>query len=289
MKYILLSFFLLLTIGCSLFQKKHTIAFTHNSNGHLLACECSIDGSGGLDRRMTVFDAVRKADSEAIFLDAGDLFSTTNRFPIKDYHVSVITDVMSYDAIALGDQDFIHGLTWLNDNKRSLPFISGNIFGFWKSAKVIKRKNEHIAIISLIEPNFLSTLPDSTIDALSPIPPEAILPNLLAQFDSLKVKNIILLSHLGWENDLRLAETYPQLSLIISGHDQDPRDSLKVVNKTPIVQTGPDGERVGLLSGYFSEGKFVIKDYSRLVLNKEVKADSLIYHRSKRYEAKGEN
>ncbi|MCK6600221.1 MAG: hypothetical protein L6Q77_00210 [Bacteroidetes bacterium] len=276
---------LIFITSCSWFEPKVTVVFTHNTNGFLEDCGCSGHKWGGLHRRAAVFSTVAENDPEAFYLDAGDVISTYYRFPLKDQYVAEIMKRLRYDAIGFGDQELINGIRFYDTWIKNLPMVSSNLVGMGESGKVLKKRGVRAAVISLVNPEFLLNLPDSLHPFLDLIPPKIVLRQLISNFQKEEIRNIILLSQLGLDKDKELAEEFPELSLIISGHDQDPRDSLWVVNGTPIVQAGPDGERVGLMEGKFLEGKFVISTFRRLLLDSTVLADSLIYAKIRRYHA----
>jgi len=282
---LILLFSLIFITSCSWFEPKVTVVFTHNTNGFLEDCGCSGHKWGGLHRRAAVFSTVAENDPEAFYLDAGDIISTYHRFPLKDQYVAEIMKRLRYDAIGFGDQELINGIRFYDTWIKNLPMVSSNLVGMGESGKVLKKRGVRAAVISLVNPDFLMTLPDSLHPFLDLIPPKIVLRQLISNFQKEEIRNIILLSQLGLDKDKELAEEFPELSLIISGHDQDPRDSLWVVNGTPIVQAGPDGERVGLMEGKFLEGKFVISTFRRLLLDSTVLADSLIYAKIRRYHA----
>lgn len=282
---LLLAVSLLMVQGCSWFEPSITIVFTHNTNGFLEDCGCSGHKYGGLHRRSAVFTTVAENDPEALYLDAGDVISTYSRFPLKDQYVTEIMKRLRYTAIGVGDQEFVNGFQFYEDHFKGLPMISSNLPDAGKSGEIIKRKNVQIAIISLLNPAFTTSLADSIQFSLDIIPPKIVLKQLIEKFKLENIPNIVLLSQLGLEKDKELAAEFPELSLIISGHDQDPKDSLWVVNETPIVQAGPDGERVGILEGKFLSGKYVIKQFNRILLDSTILADSLIYAKIRRYHA----
>ncbi len=263
--------------SCSLFQKKFTIVFTHNTNGWFEDCGCAQGNKyGGLQRRASVFRSVADNDEEALFFDSGDIISTDARNSERDLFVIRMMKYLQYDAVGVGDQEFIHGMDFYKKSFRMLPMISSNVSNAGLSAKVLKRKDEQIAVLSLFNPYMLGFLPDSIRKEIEVLPPDAVLETLLKQFEEKNIKNIVLLSHMSWEEDKKLAEKYPQLSLILSAHDQSLQDSMIVVNGTPIIQNGPDGERVSILEGYFSGGKYEVNHFNRIILDDKILPDSLV-------------
>lgn len=283
-KLALLFLLSLTTLSCSLFEKKFTIVFTHNTNGWLEDCSCVTGNKyGGLARRASVFNSISQNDENAIYLDAGDVISNDARDIKRDETIVRIMNFLRYDAIGFGDQEMIQGADFYYDYFSYLPMISSNVTGAGRAAKVLNRKDTKIAIVSLLNPYMTGFLPDSIRKDLEVLDPYSVLDTLLGEFHRKKIENIILLSHMGWESDIKIAEKYPQLSLIISGHDQSAYDSLKVVNGTPIVQNGPEGERVSLLEGYFSNGKFNINHFNRIILNDKILSDSLVFSEIEHY------
>lgn len=289
-KILFISFLLFFISSCSLFEKKFTIVFTHNTNGWLEDCGCATGTKyGGLARRASVFNSIANNDEHAIFLDAGDVISADNRNKLRDEYVVRIMNFLRYDAIGFGDQELTQGTDFYYDYFSYLPMISSNVSGAGRAAKVLNRKDTKIAVVSLLNPYMTGFISDSIRKEIEVLDPEAVLDTLLSAFKQKEIKNVVLLSHMGWDADKKLAEKYPQLSLIISGHDQSPKDSMVVVNDTPIVQNGPEGERVSMLEGYFSDGKFVVQHFNRIILDDKILPDSVVYSEIKHFKVENDS
>ncbi|MDD3437469.1 MAG: bifunctional UDP-sugar hydrolase/5'-nucleotidase [Candidatus Gastranaerophilales bacterium] len=104
------------------------------------------------------------------------------------------------------------------------------------------------------------------------MPPEKTVPLLQAEVDRMKaqgVNKIILLSHVGYQDDFKLAQAVEGLDIIIGGHNhdliigvQEGKNlfySKKTGEPTVIVQAGRNGDYFGVLNLEFDENG-VIKD-----------------------------
>ncbi|MBI3914463.1 MAG: bifunctional metallophosphatase/5'-nucleotidase [Chloroflexi bacterium] len=77
--------------------------------------------------------------------------------------------------------------------------------------------------------------------------PLVVLPDLIAQVRAHGAQMIVLLSHLGFDDDQKIAAQIPGLDLIIGGHSHSEINPPRVVNGTIIAQAGDYGRFVGRL------------------------------------------
>ena len=86
-----------------------TILFTNSTNGILKACPtCPNLLYGGLARRATLINEYRSKYKSMLLLDAGDLFPVVAPKEQAEYVLKAM-NLMGYDAMAIGDQEFNYG------------------------------------------------------------------------------------------------------------------------------------------------------------------------------------
>ncbi len=170
--------------------------------------------------------AARAAGHAVLLLDAGDVFQGT---PIgNESRGRAIIDamnVMGYDAAAVGNHEFDFGVPNLLELARRarFPFLCANAarldgsFAPVVSCTVLAppRVPCRVALIGLIT----TRTPDATTPDLTGImqfaDPVPVLSALLAET---KADLYIVISHLGTEDELRLAQAVPGVTLIVGGH-----------------------------------------------------------------------
>ncbi|MBL7961695.1 hypothetical protein JNL27_15795, partial [bacterium] len=103
-----------------------TIIYTNNNNGNILECECEDLPYGGLARRKTLFEQIRKENRNVITLDAGDFLDQFGTKPTQDELVLKLYEELGYDGINIGDNELANENTFLESRILSskLPLIS---------------------------------------------------------------------------------------------------------------------------------------------------------------------
>lgn len=197
----------------------------------------------------------KKNREHMVLLDIGDFI---DRFhPLTEAsggkaNVILLNDA-AYDAVTIGNNE---GITLSHEQLDTLyahakfPVIVANVFyengerPHWMKPYVIMTfGNVRIAFIGV-------TVPFQTFYELlgwrvaNPFDTVAQLIEELSE----KVDAIVLLSHLGVNDDEKMAETFPQLTAILGGHTHHVFEHGKRVNKTLLCGAGKFGHYVGCLT-----------------------------------------
>jgi 5'-nucleotidase / UDP-sugar diphosphatase len=102
-----------------------------------------------------------------------------------------------------------------------------------------------------------------------------------------KVDLVIALSHGGLEkgkdgrygsgDDVRLAEAVPGIDVVIGGHSHtELREAILVHNRTPVVQTGKEGQNLGELAVTLDGGQLKVESYRLHPIDETVVGDRAI-------------
>jgi 5'-nucleotidase len=194
-----------------------------------------------------VIDSLRAEHPDMLLFSAGDNRSGN---PFNDRYVEPsrpIIDLMNatgFDLCALGNHEWDNGpggvrqmMEWAD-----FPFICANV-RFEDSLNIpikpyviLERNGLKIGVIGGIEvglngiPAFHpKNAPGSHFDSI-----EKVLPEYMGLRDECDL--LFLLSHCGFEEDLELAEQFPQFDAIFGGHSHTLIDSLRIVNGVLITQ-----------------------------------------------------
>ena len=84
---------------------------------------------------------------------------------------------------------------------------------------------------------------------------------------------LIALTHLGYDQDRRLAERMPELDVIIGGHSHTRIDPAETVNGVLIAQAGSDNRFLGRVELLFRDGRVVEKKGALIDLQKNLPED----------------
>ncbi|MBI4707321.1 MAG: hypothetical protein HY761_05295, partial [Candidatus Omnitrophica bacterium] len=101
-----------------------TIVYTGNTDGYLESCHCPGNPFGGLAKRATCLEKLRKEKSNLVVVDSGDLFPK-DPYELQAKYCLKVMKLLKYDAIMIGDQEFILGSDFIKQHidKDKLPFI----------------------------------------------------------------------------------------------------------------------------------------------------------------------
>jgi 2',3'-cyclic-nucleotide 2'-phosphodiesterase (5'-nucleotidase family) len=249
------------------------IIYSNNTNGILENCQCPDHAYGALEKRATVIDSFRTKYQNVLLLDAGDILDIRQNTLL---HSSIVHayEILKYDALTCGDQDFVEGPEFFKklEDHPHLPLVSTNIL---RGRDVIGQEyiiktfgRLRIGITGTIHPGFYRYLNIESQKSFIFIEQISALRKILGELRS-KCDYLILLSHSGYENDLKLAEQFPQIDLIVGGHSQTLLSEEEKRGFTCIVQAGENGYRLGILSLRFEENKLVECKNKLILLDSE--------------------
>jgi 5'-nucleotidase / UDP-sugar diphosphatase len=210
----------------------------------------------GVSRRKALLDSIRKENATPLLLlDAGDVFQGTLYFNLYNGQADLeFYNAMGYDAVAIGNHEFDKTQQILADyiKRAKFPVMSANILtaassplrGLITPHLIINRAGKKIGIFGL-------TTEDTAVLS-NPGPGVVFSPALAAAPAQVKVLRdagadyVIALTHIGYQNDLKLAETVAGINLVVGGHSHTPLAPMNNVTGPayPTVVYGPDGSPV---------------------------------------------
>ncbi len=289
----LLPVLVLLLAGCgSGDHREITIVHTNDLHGHVLPTRVAgwSDRTGGYAIFVSWLEGVRRENEEkdipTLVLDAGDLFMGTVEGNLTRGRAVVrLMNRAGYDAAAVGNHEFDFGFFNFYQMAREadFPFLSANILRkesgeapeFIQPFLVREYDGLKVGVIGVT----VDETPElTTVGNVSPIvfrnPAESIRP-YVRKLRGEGADLLIVLSHLGLEEDRKLAAAVEDIDLIIGGHSHDllAKPIRAGSRPTLIVQAGSYGRFAGRLdlrvdtgdnriSGHRAE-IFVNRQYSR--------------------------
>ena len=244
-------------------QKKIVILHTNDTHSRIEPLpETDRTGAdkGGVVRRASYIDKVRKENKNVLLLDAGDFLQGTPYFNLFKGEVEVkAMNLMKYDAATLGNHEFDYGLAVLAEviGNADFPIITSNydfsgtpLEGLVKPYFIMKKDGVKIGIIGIcVQPQGLIASENyKGMKFLDPVKTANEMAALLRTKH--KCDMVICLSHLGYQQDLTLAESTRNIDLIIGGHShtymEKPEFRKNLVGKEVMIhQTNGRGIFVG--------------------------------------------
>ena len=237
-------------------------------------------GLGGVSRRATLIDRVRKQEKNVLLFDAGDIFQGTPYFNFYGGELEIkLMSAMGYDAGTIGNHDFDNGIEGLEKQlvNANFPLLVANydfsntvMKGKTQPYKIFKKQGIKIGVFGIgimLDGLVTKSLYKETVyqDPLSKA-------NETAAFlrNEAKCDYVICLSHLGYEyskpnekerpSDVRLAQNSRDIDLIIGGHTHtfmDKPNILKNLDGKPCIvnQVGFAGIMLGRVDVFFERTK----------------------------------
>jgi 5'-nucleotidase len=299
---------ILLVIGMSLSipmvsaQDAKTFALTvmHTNDEH---SHHDLEGAaGGMAREMTVIKQIRAEAKNSLLLDAGDRFTGTLYFrQYQGLDSAELMNRLGYAATTLGNHEFDNGDEVLAKFIEALkfPVISTNID--FSASKALNEKTKPFAILDVggekIGVIGITTAETPTISSPSKglkfnaeyaTVVQATVDKLTAQ----GTNKIILLTHIGYLEDLKLAPQLSGVDLIVGGHSHTLLSNtyteagkevypaaLKSKSGEPIyvVQAGSYGKYLGRIDLVFDAAGIIQKATGdTILLSKYITPDSEI-------------
>jgi 2',3'-cyclic-nucleotide 2'-phosphodiesterase (5'-nucleotidase family) len=212
---------------------------------------------GGFANLSAVVNATRANTENVLLLDAGDLMTGN---PICDYHhmgakggaMMEFMNLLQYDAMCLGNHEFDHGLDELDKlvALAEFPVLSTNTYrpegGLTAPVRntIIHRGGLDIGIIGIMTENLYGVAAPSKLAGTVVTDMVEETKKVVQDLDPI-TDLIILLTHVGLEDDKVLAREVPNIDMIIGGHSHTRLQEPDVVNGVIVAQTGAHNRNVG--------------------------------------------
>lgn len=231
----------------------------------------------GMPRLATCVKQERLNDPGLLLLAAGD--SRTGNPYVDNGNrpgIPMITlmNHVGFDLSTFGNHEFDSGPAALRDyvNSAEFDFVCANIFTTdtqginVKPYKIFERNGVRIGVLGLVQVGE-SGIPDAHPDKCkglqfaSPFETAAYYKHLRAFCDVL-----IVLSHLGFEDDVKLAQMFPEADAIVGGHSHTRVDNEHIVNGVLVTQSEGKIKYVTRLTFDVENGKVISKKATLLPL-----------------------
>lgn len=239
-----------------------TLVHTNDTHAHLEPTELTLSGKktpvGGVARRIALFDRLRTQAKNPLFLDAGDVFQGTLYF--NQYRGLADRYFMHralYRVMALGNHEFDLGPGPLAEFLKGARFkvVSANVDvsqeprlqGLFAPYAVLQVGGEKVGVIGLTTPDTKEIAnPGPTVGFLDPYESAQ---KAVYELLSRGVNKILVLSHLGYGEDLKLARRLVGVQVIVGGHSHTllgtfPHKELSPLGPYPTVVKNPEGKDV---------------------------------------------
>ena len=239
-------------------QQNFTLTVLHTNDIHARVEPTLIQGRpfGGFARLATLIERHRQSDPNVIVLDAGDVFQGTLYFNVYEGLAEAsIMNFIGFDAMAVGNHEFDKGpepLRRFIDNVR-FPVLAANLDVTNEPllrdkilpSTVLEVGGQKVGVVGALVPNMPTiSSPGPNVRMLD------WLTSVQAEVDRLTdqgIDKIIVLSHSGFDLDVRMAPRLRGVDLIVGGHSHTFLGRLDIpgfprpAGEYPTVLQGADG------------------------------------------------
>lgn len=236
---------------------------------------------GGLARIKTVFDQARSENPGGVIaLDNGDTFHGTHVAVQQQAGAMIpLINALGFDAMTL-HWEFAFGPSRVAEIAAELahPVLAANIFReadgalFLPPSTIIERNGVRVAIIGLACPIVDKTMPPAFSEGLRFVTGNVELPDHIARLRQ-DADLILVLSHLGFPQDVQLAKDVGGIDIIVSGHTHNRMEEAVCVNGAIIFQSGCHGSFVGRLDLEMVEGTIATWQHKLIPIDDTVASD----------------
>jgi len=274
-------------------KPKHlTILHTNDVHSHIDAFPADHPRNanmGGVQRRATLINQIKKENPNVLLLDAGDSFQGTPYFNYYGGELEFkLMSMMGYEATTIGNHEFDNGLEGILSQlpHAKFDFLSANynfsntiLDGYVKPYKIFYKDGIKIGVFGLgIE---LQGLVDKRMykETVYNDPVEISLDIVKKLKHQEKCDLVICLSHIGYQYrnepnkicDVTLAGLTRDIDLIIGGHTHTFLDKPKIfknLDKKDVLvnQVGCYGINLGRIDFYFETDKTIISQGKSIIV-----------------------
>jgi 5'-nucleotidase len=220
---------------------------------------------GGVARIKTAIETLKQGAINPVVLDAGDVFTGTIYGMIyKGLADLAYMEAFGVQAQTIGNHEFDNGPKQLADyiKNATFPVVSANIDAsgnadlkdLVKKSTILEIGGQKVGVVGVTTPDTpITSSPGDTVKFLEP------LSSVQAEVDRLRgtgITKIILLSHLGYLNDVALAKGLKGVGVIVGGHSHTPLGNYsgnglpKAEGEYPTVVKDANGKNVVVLQSW---------------------------------------
>lgn len=251
--------------GCAEKRKNETltIAFSNDLEGEIRSCGCPTDDFGGLGRRATFLRIVADTTENFLLVDAGDFFGAELDFGPEKAEITIKSMVlMDYDAVVIGEKDLGFGLDFILDKSAEygLPVIVSNLryaatneLVFPPHKITVLSSGLKVGLIGVMHPRL--KLPPQVIPGsiLIDDPAEAVKTEIEALRGNVDI--IVLLAHADQRGAQNLAREFPEIDVVVHGHQGRPTRKAQKQGRAYVMQTTRQGQYMGVAFAVLNEDR----------------------------------
>ena len=251
-------------------MKKLKILHSNDIHADFFSDDNSAAGILELDATITHYK-----DENTLYFISGDILNGS--VVDKEYRgVSTfeLLNAVAPDLMCIGNHEFDYGSTWplLLEKVAKFPLICTNIYiksikkRLFKPYKIFHINGLQIAVIGLLTASTTSKLKQQKVDDFIEVKKEYHMEveQILDELSHLDLDLTICLTHLGYEDDVKLAKalnTSSGVDIIIGGHSHTYLSEPTLINDILITQAGVGADQLGCFELEIDTDKNLVHNY----------------------------
>jgi len=195
----------------------------------------------------------------SILLSAGDMIQGNIWANFSEgKSVIDVMNTMKFDGMVVGNHEFDYGQEVLRERIKEarFPVLGANVSGLsgLQPFMVMTVNGATIGVIGVVTTETPVTTSPKNVRGLT-FAPVAETVRFYAEMLRPGVDVLVVLSHLGFVEDMELARTVQGIDLIVGGHSHTKVENGRQVGSTLVVQAWAHGLTVGVVDGVVEDGK----------------------------------
>jgi 2',3'-cyclic-nucleotide 2'-phosphodiesterase (5'-nucleotidase family) len=243
-----------MAVGCSSPPQELTIAFSNDMIGEIRSCGCAANDYGGLGRRATYIEGLRKRSKNFLLLEGGDFSGLGVNYGEQKGRLTMqAMSYMGYDGVVVGEKDFAHGVDYLVDRVRALklPVVVANLFDaktdslLFPPLRVFATSGGlTVGVIGVLGADI--AFPDTVAAGrLRVADPKAAVEREVSRIRG-DVDIVVVLAHMTGAGARRLAEKVPGIDVVVMGHEARPVRKAPKSGDAYMITTSNRGRFIGI-------------------------------------------
>jgi 5'-nucleotidase len=248
----------LFIVGAAFAQDEETFTLTivHTNDEHAHH-DAGSDGSGGQARAAAVINQIRAEGGNVLLVDAGDRFTgTLYHQQYRGADNAQLMNLLGFDAMTLGNHEFDEGDDGLAAFISSLdfPVVSANIAvsesnpltGLFAPFVILDVNGTQVGVIGLTTAE-TANISSPSVDVTFTEDYAAVVQQYVDALTAQGISHIVLLTHIGYQNDVALASQVSGVDVIVGGHShtlQGNAYTVAQIGEYPTVVDSASGEPV---------------------------------------------
>lgn len=258
---------------------KLALVATGEQLGYFEPCGCTANQLGGMSRRASLFDKIRSLGWNVRGIDVGSVSRRTGTQAKLKFETSLeAMRQLKYVALGLGPEELKLEAGYLlsqhlSNGDEPLRFLGANLTFFGSkdlgtplSSAVFEVNGVKVGVTSVMSDSIRkAVIPDMTPDEadnaeIQWTDPAEALKAVLKEFDEADVKVRVLLAQTTLEESKKLAEDFPNLTLIVRANGfGEGADNAELVGSVRLIEVGKKGKAAGVIGLYPDDAEVPVR------------------------------